>query len=95
MSVLHSSIALWACVAAQILGLVSAWCARLSEGSTRQTPCQWVFFACLILVGIATMLALRLGAGTWLTSGGTLSLMVLTVTCDFNRAGRRGGWESY
>jgi hypothetical protein len=24
-----------------------------------------------------------------------LSLMVLTVTCDFNRAGRGSVWESY
>ncbi len=95
MSVLHSSVALWAFVVAQILGLVSAWCARLSEGSTRQTPCQWLFFGCLILVGIATIFALRLGSGPWLTSGSTLSLMVLTVTCDFNRAGRGSVWESY
>jgi hypothetical protein len=36
------------------------------------------------VVGIVVVISLGLGPGCWLTSGTTFSLMVLTVTCDFN-----------
>ena len=95
MSVLQSPAAFWMLAAIQVLGLASAWFARLSEGSAGQTTCQWLFFCCLTLVGIATITALQLGPGSWLTSGSTLSLMVLAATCDFSRSGRASVWEGY
>ena len=72
--------------AVQVLGLASAWLARLSENSRRQSSCQWLFLACLALVGGSTIVALGLGSGCWLVCGATFSLMVLAVTCDFSRS---------
>lgn len=83
----------WALVAIQILGIISAGVARLSEGSRRQTCCQRFFFALLLLVGLATVVAVTLGPACWLISSSTLSLMVLTVTCDFRRPDESGAWE--
>jgi hypothetical protein len=94
MSGSHLSAFVWAVAAIQVLGLLLAWMARLSEGSRRQTLCQRLFFAALVLVGLGTIVLLGMGPGYWLVSGTTLSLMVLTVTCDFSRSPRAGAWES-
>jgi hypothetical protein len=67
----------------QILGLIVAVATRLAEGSCRQIWCQVLFFASMVLVGLVTIAALRLGPGCWMVSGTTFSVMVLTVTCDF------------
>lgn len=72
----------------QAVGLISAALARLTEGSGRQAATQRLFLGCLALVGGCTVLSLVLGPGYWLTSGATLSLMVLATTCDFNHASR-------
>ena len=72
----------------QALGLTSAWLARLSLGSRCQVACHGFFFVCLTLVGAATLLAFGLAPECWLPAGFTLSLMVVAVTCDFNRSGR-------
>ncbi len=66
----------------QIAGLASAWLARLSEGSGRQSPCQWLFFGLLAAVGVTTMASIALDTG-WLTSGATLAAMVLAAIWDF------------
>ena len=76
-------------VAAPILGISSAWLARLSEGSACQSMGQCVFFATLPLMGIITAFALSVGPGYWMACATTLAVMVLTVTCDF-----RGGREA-
>ena len=76
--------ALWILIGIQTLGLMSAWVARVSEGSPSQTASHLVFFACLALVGAGTVVALAIGPGCWLTSATTLSLMILMVTCDFS-----------
>jgi len=76
--------AFWILIGIQTLGLMSAWAARVSEGSSGQTASHLLFFACLALVGTATVVALAIGPGCWLTSATTLSLMVLMVTCDFS-----------
>ncbi len=72
----------------QVLGLLSAAVARLSEGSRRQASSQRFFLGCLGLVGGTTMLCLGLWPGCWLASGSTLAVMVLGVTCDFGRSRR-------
>ena len=96
MSALQSHSAFWILTLVQILGLGSAWFARLSEGSSRQALCQRLFFGCLILVGVAMIPALKLGPGFWFSSGATLSLMILAVTYDVNPS-REGKsvWDSY
>ncbi len=75
----------WLFGAVELLGLTSAWAARLSEGSLHQTCCQRLFLGCLTLVGGATIVSFGLGPSCWLTSGVTLAVMVLTVICDFGR----------
>jgi hypothetical protein len=69
--------------AVQVLGLLSAAVARLSEGSRCQAPGQWAFLALLAIVGCVTVVSLALGSGFWLPSGATLSLMILGAVCDF------------
>jgi hypothetical protein len=75
----------WLLALVQVLGLTVAWIARLSEGSAFQGLLQFLFVALLVLTGGATLVALSLGPGRWLTCGITLAVMVLTVTTDFNR----------
>jgi hypothetical protein len=78
----------WCLACVQVVGLASAWLARLSARSTRQASCERLFFCCLALVGMVTMVAFSLGAGAFLISGTTLSIMVLTTTWDFGGARR-------
>ena len=70
----------------QVIGLASACLARIGEGSIRQTSCQRLFFGCMALVGVATVLAMHVGPGACVFSGATLAVMVLTATWDFGGA---------
>jgi len=87
-----SPAALWLLVAAQILGVLSAFAARFSEGSPRQAISQAMFLGALPLMGAATLLALAVGPGCWLGCAATLAIMVLTVTCDFRRGRESATW---
>jgi hypothetical protein len=86
MNGIDSSTALWLLVAAQLLGISSAWTARLSEGSSFQAATQCVFFTTLLLMGVASMVALAVGPGIWLACSTSLAVMVLMVTCDFGKS---------
>ncbi len=77
-SVLGSALALL-----QIVGLLSAWLARLSEGSSQQSWCHGLFVGCLATIGLATMAFVATGVRPWLPSGATLSVMVLAAVWDF------------
>jgi hypothetical protein len=79
---------LWILALIEVVGLASAWMARLSLGSRRQGPFQALFIVCLILSGATTVAALPLGPGCWLTASATFAIMVLTATCDFSRSSR-------
>lgn len=72
----------------QIAGLLSAWLARLSEGSRRQASCQLLFVGCLAVMGLLTMGLLVLGASYWLASGATFAVMVLAAIWDFSAHAR-------
>ena len=87
MNGLDSPAALWLLVAAQILGILAAFAARFSEGSPRQAISQGMFFAVMLLMGVATLVAMGVGPGCWVGCATTLAVMMLTVTCDF-RSGR-------
>ena len=82
----------WLFGAIQVIGLTSAWVARLSAGSRSQTSCQCLFLACLPLVGGTAAVSLGQGPSCWLISSITLSLMILTVTCDFSRPQQGTVW---
>ena len=82
MSDVQTPLAVWSVVGIQLVGLASVWLARASEGLTLQKPFQWLLLACLALVGGATMLSVSMGPGFWLTSGATLSVMVVAALFD-------------
>jgi hypothetical protein len=83
MAYLESSPFIWALGLVQFAGLLSAWLARLSEGSRGQAHCQTLYLACLGLIGVATMLSVSLGPRYLLFCGLTLSAMVLVAVWDF------------
>ncbi len=72
----------WTLILVQTLGLGSALLARISEGSSRQTPCQCVFMLAMAVVGLATIFSFWLNVGGWFLSGITLSIMVVAATWD-------------
>lgn len=80
-----STIAL-AIVVVVLAGLASTLFARLTENSSYQRAAQRACYACLGLVGAATIVALSLVPGFWLVPGGGFSLMVLGATCQFSRS---------
>jgi hypothetical protein len=86
MTGLPATYIVWGMAAVQILGLLSAWIARLSEGSRRQVLCQRLFMACLLLVGLAAVAVPQTGSGCWMVASATLPLMVLMATYDFGRS---------
>ena len=89
MNGLDSPLVPWLLLAVQPLGLLSAFAARLSEGSPRQGISQRMFFGALFLVGMASIVALAVGPGCWLACSTSLAVMVSTAICDF-----RGGREA-
>jgi hypothetical protein len=93
MGILHSPALLWTAAAIQVVGLVSAWMARVSERTRQEAFFQRLFFVCLIVVGLTTIAAVWLRLACWLVSAVTFALMVLAATCDFGSRDRRGVWE--
>jgi hypothetical protein len=87
-----SPAALWLLVAVQILGVLTGFAARFSEGSPRQAIIHGLFFAVLLLMGVATLVALAVGPGCWLGCATTLAVMILTVTCDLRRGCESATW---
>jgi hypothetical protein len=79
----------WSLTAIQIAGLISGWLIRWHRGSRHQFSSEWLFFACLALVGLSTMVAMPLSRHLeWLCGGATLGLMVLMAVWDFHPAER-------
>jgi hypothetical protein len=85
---LGPNVSMWWLMGIQIMGLASAWLARISEGSKHQVSYQLLFFCCLGGVGAATIGALLTSPGSCLMTGATLPIMVLAATWDFS-AGKR------
>lgn len=85
---IDAAMILWAFGCVQIAGLVTAWIARISEGSATQLLFQRLFLLFLLANGLATMYAMQMGAGYWLSSAATLGVMVLAAVCDFRQADR-------
>jgi len=93
MNGLEISVVHWLLVMAQLLGLLSAWITRISEGSSRQAVAQRLFLLSLALVGTGALLSIGLGPCYWLSSGVVLSLMVLATTCDFKPSRQAAAWQ--
>jgi hypothetical protein len=78
----------WLMAAVPFLGLFSLALTRVAEQTAAGAPCRCVFFVCLLLVGLATMLSVASGMGQWTVGGATLSLMVVGSTLDLRRDAR-------
>jgi hypothetical protein len=77
----------WFLGAIQVLGLASAWLARVGERSACRRWYQGLFCGFLVLVSIGAFFAMQVGPGASITSGATLAIMVLAATCDFSSRG--------
>ena len=86
------TVVMTAVVAAQVLGLVSAWLTRISQGCRCEAACQWLFCVCLSMVGLATMVAFAVGPYWWLATATVFAIMVLAATCDFRHSRRATTW---
>jgi hypothetical protein len=85
----NDSTLFWMLTVIQVCGLVSGWLTRWSRGSRHQLLAELLFFMCLALVGLSTMLAMPLSRHPeWLCGGATLGLMVLMAVWDFHPASR-------
>jgi hypothetical protein len=85
---LDSTASLWILGCVQLVGMTSAWVARLSEGSQHQALCQRFFFVALLLMGLTTAATAASHHSMWLISAVTLAISLLVVICDFRHAGR-------
>jgi hypothetical protein len=72
----------------QIVGLISAWLARFTEGSQHQHWYQRLFFVCLLMLGMATIAAMHSSPGACVMTGATFAVMVLAATWDFSASKR-------
>ncbi|HTU27040.1 MAG TPA: hypothetical protein VMF30_16655 [Pirellulales bacterium] len=69
----------WILLAVEVAGLMSASLVRLTHGCRSHSSCQWLFFACLSLVGCGSVVAMVISPICWLLSGGTLAMMIVSV----------------
>jgi hypothetical protein len=73
----------WGTLALQLVGLASVVLARLPcNCPLKSTCCRVCFFACLVGVAAATMLAIDARSGVWAWCGTTFSLMAVGATFD-------------
>ncbi len=79
MSYLESALPLWVFGFIQFAGLLSAWTARVAEGSRGQAWSQRVFIAFLALMGLVTVLSVPCGPRYWFAACGTLGAMMLAA----------------
>jgi hypothetical protein len=78
----------WLMACIPVIGLFSLALTRVGENTTACLACRCIFVACLLLVGMATMLSVVSGLGQWAVGGATLSVMVVGSTLDL-RGGAR------
>ncbi len=87
---LHAS-AIWGFGIIQLLGWTGGLlvrCHTRTPSARRQSACHAFFMLALVAVGIATSIALFVGAHWWLLSATTLAGMILLAICDFDRSRR-------
>jgi hypothetical protein len=91
MAYLESSSFAWVFGIVQVVGLASAWMARLSEGSANQSSCHRLFFGLLGAIGLMTMLSVTLGPRYLLVACFTIAAMVLVAVWDLRAHAPAGG----
>lgn len=81
-STLDPRVVFWILLAIEVMGLTSASLVRLSAGCRTHQSCQWLFFACLSLVGCSSVVAMVISPISWLLSAATLAMMIVAVVWD-------------
>jgi hypothetical protein len=66
----------------QLFGLASVVLARLRMESLCHHLRQRMFFGCWMLMGAATLCALAIGSGCWMSCGTTFSVMAVGAIVD-------------
>ncbi len=72
----------WIVMFVQFLGLASVVLARLPRPSRAHDYCRGIYLGCLVVLGMATMVAIGSGSGYWAWCGTTFSLMAVGGTFD-------------
>ena len=68
--------------AVQVLGLVAAGVARLTEGTRHEQGGQWLCLASLAVVGTACGMAIQLGPDSAAVCATTLAVMTMIAVVD-------------
>ncbi|MFM7070589.1 MAG: hypothetical protein ACKO38_02180 [Planctomycetota bacterium] len=82
----------WLIVAVVILGAVSTVMARSCLTSPAQCLGRLFFFACLLLAGVGTVLAMLAGSPLWVAGGAVLALMAIGATWEPTRGREAAAW---
>ena len=72
----------WLFALVQLTGLATAVLARSGDSPLGQALRQCMFLAALPLMASVTLGCLAMGWSAWIVSGGTFTLMVVTVVWD-------------
>ena len=73
--------------AIQVLGVVAAGLARLTEGTRHEIGGQWLCLLALGIMGCVCGVAIRCGPDAAAACAGTLALMTLIAVADFSADG--------
>jgi hypothetical protein len=79
---LDPRVVFWILLAIELIGLTSASLVRLSAGRRSHQSCQWLFLACLALVGCGSAVAMMISPICWLLSAATLAMMIVGAVWD-------------
>src|SRR4051794_21205299 len=81
----NTCIIVW--VALHIAALGAAYGTRVAAGSSLEGLSQVVFYAAMLMIGVAIWACQQVHAGAWGLSSVTLIAMVLTAVVDFRKLG--------
>jgi hypothetical protein len=87
-STVDPRVVFWILLAVEAIGLASASLVRLSAGCRSHQSCQWLFLACLALVGFGSVVAMVISPMCWLLSAATLAMMIVGAVWDRSHATR-------
>jgi hypothetical protein len=69
----------------QVCGIVCAALARMAEGRRWQGLVHRLFLGVMVIVAFTSVLIIWNAPQQWMISATTLTVMVVTATCDFSR----------
>lgn len=74
----------WAAAVVQVLGLASVLFGRLPRATKSHDYGRGIFVGCLVVLGLATMIAIGSGSGYWAWCGTTFGVMCVGGTFDIS-----------